>query len=359
MPTVSCSTCNLIITRSDKDQTQCTFCKKIYHLGCCNSDWFINTSTVNCCNPNNSPRTPRHSTFSTSNTSSTTTITSGKRCASQLSPGTVQTEKQQKVDSTKTLPINTSKMGDEDMPAYFKRFMVPFDQLCSDVKDTKALVDNQVKTQEVMRHDLSHLVRQQALSDTNEILINGVPNNDTLTELQVVRAVLKALDLSHLTTHILDTRPWTFRPTPAATISTTDNNSQDISPDLSENNSQGNQKNDQRPSNQMPKDYHSIVFKLSSPSVRDFIISKSSKLAKFDAKSIFGVGGKYKVFLRALWPKPVHDLLRQTAAITQERNCNRPYVKNLNVYVKPTRDSDPIHIRSQSDLDLIPMLDKA
>lgn len=43
-----CPSCSLHITRSDST-LQCIICSLIYHTNCCDQQWFLSVSSINCC----------------------------------------------------------------------------------------------------------------------------------------------------------------------------------------------------------------------------------------------------------------------------------------------------------------------
>lgn len=53
-----------------------------------------------------------------------------------------------------------------------------------------------------------------------------------------------------------------------------------------------------------------VRVKMSSPTTRDEVLINSVKIRGLDTQTVFGVGGKAKVFINPLWPKDVYLLLR-------------------------------------------------
>ena len=60
-----------------------------------------------------------------------------------------------------------------------------------------------------------------------------------------------------------------------------------------------------------------LVLLLASAPARDIISTKSPALAKMTLTQTFGETGDGHIFLRALWPKPVHALWRNFCIFTR------------------------------------------
>lgn len=97
--------------------------------------------------------------------------------------------------------------------------------------------------------------------------------------------------------------------------------------------------------------YISLVVKLNSAGARDDVIANARLLRDKTAQVVFGVRGNGKIFMSALWPRPVFNLLR--AAITKAKALNylRPVVINMEVCMRSTITQTPIKIRSIANLE--------
>ena len=105
------------------------------------------------------------------------------------------------------------------------------------------------------------------------------------------------------------------------------------------------------PASNDDRQFFSLVVKTVSPDVRDDIVANSRLLRGKTAQSIFGDGGERQVFMTAIWPKLVYDLLRAAAEKSKLLNYLRPVVRNLVVYARPDKSSPMIPVRTIADLD--------
>ena len=96
-----------------------------------------------------------------------------------------------------------------------------------------------------------------------------------------------------------------------------------------------------------------VVLKLACPSTRDDILTMTPRLRKIDCQSIFGVGGDTKLLVSALWPRPVFMLLRRAIDVSKTLNYERPIIKNLTVFARPSKSAPLISIHRASDLDTL------
>lgn len=60
----------------------------------------------------------------------------------------------------------------------------------------------------------------------------------------------------------------------------------------------------------------------------------SVKLRASNTETVFGVGGKWKVFINPLWPEAVDLILRQAIQVSKTVDYERPIIGNLTVCMK-------------------------
>ena len=81
-----------------------------------------------------------------------------------------------------------------------------------------------------------------------------------------------------------------------------------------------------------------LVFTFAFPASRDEILRRTPDLKDLDCQTIFGAGGPAKLSVNALWPDPVHKFLKLATARYKELGHLRPLVKNLTVFMRPTKN---------------------
>ncbi|KAJ8673125.1 hypothetical protein QAD02_004387 [Eretmocerus hayati] len=93
--------------------------------------------------------------------------------------------------------------------------------------------------------------------------------------------------------------------------------------------------------------YRMIVVKLVGE-VRHMVLRNSVKLKDKTAQSIFGMGGNSRIFINQVY---FHDLLlRGARKASKTLNYATPLVKNMMVFMRGTRSSDPILIKDELDI---------
>lgn len=164
----------------------------------------------------------------------------------------------------------------------------------------------------------SKLAGLKVFEDTCEVKISGVPPTLELTPETIVERIFGVLDIPNLVNQVIDARQ------------------------LREWKSNKNKKNSER---------SSITITLSSPNVRDLVVSKTPNLRGKSARLIFGMGGSRKVYMAAVWPKPVDKLLMEAKKISKLLGYAEPEVRNLVVFLRKSAESeDVIPVWSKSDL---------
>lgn len=225
----------------------------------------------------------------------------------------------------------------EEMPWYFSKFLECFQayqednrKIFNDFSRRLEALEHvtQGKLQEFsvqvehLREDMTHMSRNLTFTDTCELLVTGVPSNSSVNAQNVAEVVLDALETPQLKNFVIDSREWLPGQRSVNSISRGDSQST-----------------------------RGFVFKLASPTVRDSIISRSKKLRDRDSQSLFNCGGKSKISIRPLYPKPVSELLRTAVKKCEALNYARPVVKSFTVCIRETLDSQLIPIHCQEDLD--------
>ena len=57
--------------------------------------------------------------------------------------------------------------------------------------------------------------------------------------------------------------------------------------------------------------------------------------------------------MNALWPDPIHKLLKYATARHKQLGYLRPVVKNLTVFMRPTRNGQLIPVTCEADVDVL------
>lgn len=171
-----------------------------------------------------------------------------------------------------------------------------------------------------IRQNLNFLKLNRTLVDECEIKVSGIPYMSSLNPLSILNSVLVSCGLANISKHVMSWRNWNHA-----------NNSNTMT----------------------------MVFKLTSPAVRNLILKHSSNLINHDSQSIFGQGGNAKVYISALWPKATYNLLRKAQEFATRLKYASPVVRNLIVCMRKTKEkaSPLIPIISEADLLLLKPLD--
>ncbi|KAJ8678226.1 hypothetical protein QAD02_014013 [Eretmocerus hayati] len=140
----------------------------------------------------------------------------------------------------------------------------------------------------------SDIIATRTQVDPCEIKISGIPGSITTLDEDTVNAVLNAIGCADHVRTILSVRRWVLlAPRPPSTQPT---------PGL-------------RSVNNSAQNPHAskiaIVAKFCSPTVRDFVLAKSSSLKGETAEEIFGSGGDAKIHLNPILPPQVYKVWRK------------------------------------------------
>ncbi|KAJ8684565.1 hypothetical protein QAD02_020357 [Eretmocerus hayati] len=94
----------------------------------------------------------------------------------------------------------------------------------------------------------------------------------------------------------------------------------------------------------------SLVVKFSSPTVRDYVLSKSVHLKDATVNSIFGFGGQHRMYVSHVLPSSVYPIWRAALSKAKELNYLRPQIHNMTVVMRPDLKSPTIPIITKEDL---------
>ena len=140
--------------------------------------------------------------------------------------------------------------------------------------------------------------------------MRGIPPTVQLEPLQLEAALLNAINLPQHAPLVVGWRAWSpparpvhpvpMQPTPAA-------------PDAP----------------QLAAQLRALVFTLASPAARDGILRRTPGLKDLNCLAFFGAGGESKLSVNALWPDPIHRLLKHATARYKQLGHLRPLVKTL------------------------------
>ena len=87
--------------------------------------------------------------------------------------------------------------------------------------------------------------------------------------------------------------------------------------------------------------------------MRDDILRRTPGLRDLTCENIFGAGGDAKLSVNALWPDPVHRLLKYAFAKHKQLGHLRPIVKNLTVFLRPTKNGPLLPVTCEADIDAL------
>ena len=176
------------------------------------------------------------------------------------------------------------------------------------------------------------VLNQRSLEDPREIIVRGSPQAVQLEPLSLSAALLTALKLPHHAPLVVGWRAWSppVRPDHPAVAA----------PDA--------------PAATRPATpQRALVFTLASPEARYDILRKTPGLKNLSCLVIFGVGGDAKLSVNALWPDPVHKLLKHATTKHKQLGHLRPLVKNLTVFLRPTKNGPLLPVTCEADIDAL------
>lgn len=219
----------------------------------------------------------------------------------------------------------------EKQPDWFTIFLVLYTTHCDESKgrdhtllhsvDSLRVNVNKKVNDDILREKLV------AYTDTSELVVHGLYSTFGDSLYTTAKKLLSALrfGIDHDFPSIIETRKW-------------------FSPQF-----QGLTQNSSSTSQQQ-SNTSAFVFQVGSPLFRDKILSRANLLKNQNAQSIFGAGGTTPVYIRALWPKPVHELFIEAIKTSKSLDYSRPTVKNLRVCMSQTLRSELVPILSVNDL---------
>lgn len=351
-----CPACESIITSGFKSYVKCKSCGKRFHQACLKGTWSWNCDSHWCALCSN-----LHLPISLEETDPAAAATGTDIANSLLEPPSATslplsevTPRPRKRDletrsppsplaaqplklvcSEKPISYSSSlrKMSDDQIPPpWFAAWVATgFEPAIKSMKeDLRDLSTRMTKLEEdsksyhtelqSIRTNLQHRDECEILTDTCEIRISGIPDSFSNDYSSAVKKIFEITNNATDFTFIESIRGWT--------------------------NKQGSA-NDAASS----KNLISVVVRLVSPSVRNNVIGRSHLLKGKTAHNVFGTGGNSPISMRPLWPRTTYDLLRLAISKAKALNYLKPVVRNLVVCMRPDKDSQPILIRTASDLD--------
>lgn len=165
---------------------------------------------------------------------------------------------------------------------------------------------------------------KDTLVDECEILVLGFPSNANITLEEATRRLLITMGLRDTCLYVRRARQWvSHEPSKGRAFSFPHQRD-------------------------MP-----FVFKLGSPSVRDDIMMASSRLKDLTTERVFGFPSTNRIYLRAIWPKPIHELYSLANRVTKELKMPRPIVRQLTVFCRHAPRADLFPIYTQEDLRVL------
>ncbi|XP_016838866.1 uncharacterized protein LOC107980824 [Nasonia vitripennis] len=165
------------------------------------------------------------------------------------------------------------------------------------------------------------------IHDPCEIRISGLPDSSDLSIRDMAERVFAAIGCPDFGKHVLEVREWLHRPANATA-------------------GQSEQGNERRK--------RCIVVQFISNVVRDMVLRSVKKLDKQISQSLFGTGGKGKIYVNIVYPRSVYQLRKKAISIAKSHNYAKPVVKNLVVCMRERHDSPLIPVYSEEDLAMLP-----
>lgn len=224
-----------------------------------------------------------------------------------------------------------------EMPVWFASFITskfdPFvESIFTKLNDLSVRLSVLEKSQAVLKDELSEtrtkvnqIENTNSQIDSREICISGIPDSFSVDHEAAVTKIFEATDNSVNRNFVSKIR--VFQP-PARAASLNVPTSKSFS----------------------------LVIRTVSPDVRNDIVFNARLLKGKTAQSIFGDGGERQVYMTAIWPRLVYDLLRTAEAKSKALNYLRPVVRNLVVHVRPNAITPSIPVHSVADLNkLLPV----
>lgn len=178
----------------------------------------------------------------------------------------------------------------------------------------------EIKAEQIkIRHELTWRRTRDTLIDDCEILVSGLPTNADIMLEEATRRLLITIGMRDAVPYIRSARKWIVR-------------------------------NAADPSTALEQRDIPYVFKVGSQTVRDDIMLAASRLKNTSTTSAFGFNSTNRIYLRAIWHKPVHELYSSACRITKELNLPRPIVRQLTVFIRRAQRAELEPIYSQEDL---------
>ena len=173
------------------------------------------------------------------------------------------------------------------------------------------------------------------LDGPRQIIVRGIPLAVQLEPLPLANALLTALKLQQYAPLVIGSRAWNQ---PARAVH-------------AEHASLG----DQAAPAALPRPAltRALVFTLACAETHDDILRKTPGLKHLDFQAIFGTGGAAKLSVSALWPDPVYKLLSYATARHKQLGHLRPLVKNLTVFMRPTKNGPLLPVTCEADIETL------
>lgn len=366
-----CPACENVVVAGNKSVRRCKSCERVFHLRCLKGAWSWDTVLSRCgrCRTLTSPlyllaaaqaQTFCTTTFSSTDNSSSTsfhTTTSSysysatsvsktadksrnfERTADVLSPPPSSLSQSHKLNCAsegnreENLENRESLGMDDQMPLWFATwsrqqfdpFVASINERCEDVggkftafqDTTTKLVKNSVIADQCkirVTGTLKSLVADRATTVTKVLKANN--NAENLNDGDTTKFVenLIIVDQCEIRVSGIPKSLVTDRATAVTKVLEATNNTGNLN-FISEIRDMPSNTN-----NVADLEYVSVAFRVISSNVRDSIVSKSHLLKDKTAQSVFGAGGSRKVFMSAIWPRPVYKLLREATKRTDTLN---------------------------------------
>ncbi|XP_024882443.1 uncharacterized protein LOC112461431 [Temnothorax curvispinosus] len=165
------------------------------------------------------------------------------------------------------------------------------------------------------------LVRDED-SNSNKLIISGVPAALSVSSDEFVKNVFRALDIPNLLCHVLNVRAVVRGPLLAVAGS--------------------------KPLT--PSDTTSLIVTLASAAVRDIVIAKKRSKRTLTQEEVCGDSSERKIYVNELLSKVAYDLLQQTKRTAKQKSYKYVWVSSGRICVRRADGDTIVHIDNAADL---------
>lgn len=213
--------------------------------------------------------------------------------------------------------------ANQDIRSLAQILQTQFNDLNGRLQQYNDSSSNRLSRLENQMHTLRTRVTDE---DPCEIRFKGIPNSDSSTFKPTLVKLLSLLDIPDVAAHIIHIRPWTF--TPPHSTATPDPNT----------------------STPLPT---SIVARFSSPSVRNFVLSRKPQLRELSFKDISSDEPPTPIYMDCLTSPYIHQLTLKARALAKRLGLPGPRSRGNKIFMRISRSAPETEIFNEEDLLLV------